>query len=197
MKHRRGDQREDGLFFLINDHGREVWGTAEQLEELREKSRVKARLWWERNKHREDVKERNRRTTREYAMKNPEKYREAIKQWEKNNPEAVKKIKRKWVEKNPEKVRQIRVASEATRRARKKSAGCMSTQELRDIKAKAKGRCFYCGRRRKLTFDHVVPIAAGGTHAPDNLVMACKSCNSRKGTLPPEVFAQRYGRLLV
>ncbi len=30
--------------------------------------------------------------------------------------------------------------------------------------------------------DHVVPVCIGGKSTPGNLVLACQSCNSRKGT---------------
>jgi 5-methylcytosine-specific restriction endonuclease McrA len=45
-------------------------------------------------------------------------------------------------------------------------------------------RCQYCGERkpmRELTFDHVVPRAHGGSTTWDNIVTACKPCNSAKG----------------
>ena len=42
--------------------------------------------------------------------------------------------------------------------------------------------CQYCGRQaHDLTIDHVVPKSKGGSHAWDNLVSACKTCNHRKG----------------
>lgn len=44
--------------------------------------------------------------------------------------------------------------------------------------------CQYCGRRflqRQLSFDHVVPRAAGGRTEWSNIVTACKPCNGRKG----------------
>jgi 5-methylcytosine-specific restriction endonuclease McrA len=31
------------------------------------------------------------------------------------------------------------------------------------------------------TVDHVVPVSRGGTASMENLVVACRSCNSRKG----------------
>lgn len=48
--------------------------------------------------------------------------------------------------------------------------------------------CRYCGATApevKLTVDHVVPVALGGTDQPDNLVTACADCNSGKSATPP------------
>lgn len=47
--------------------------------------------------------------------------------------------------------------------------------------------CTYCGERADTT-DHVIPQAFGGADLPENLVPSCGSCNSRKGSLPVEVF---------
>jgi len=43
-------------------------------------------------------------------------------------------------------------------------------------------RCQYCGSRGDLTFDHVVPRAAGGVTSWQNVVAACSPCNLRKGS---------------
>jgi hypothetical protein len=43
--------------------------------------------------------------------------------------------------------------------------------------------CVYCGDREgPLTVDHVVPESRGGEATMNNLVCACKPCNSSKGT---------------
>lgn len=42
--------------------------------------------------------------------------------------------------------------------------------------------CQYCGARRELTFDHVVPRARGGVTSWENVVAACAPCNLRKGS---------------
>ncbi|MEP1032089.1 HNH endonuclease [Ekhidna sp.] len=42
------------------------------------------------------------------------------------------------------------------------------------------GKCQYCGARKELTIDHVVPRSKGGKSIWTNLVTACKQCNSRK-----------------
>lgn len=45
------------------------------------------------------------------------------------------------------------------------------------------GRCVYCGAHDgPMHLDHVVPRADGGTDEASNLVTACASCNSRKGS---------------
>ncbi len=41
--------------------------------------------------------------------------------------------------------------------------------------------CQYCGAKGDLTFDHVVPRAAGGVTSWRNVVAACARCNLRKG----------------
>ena len=42
-------------------------------------------------------------------------------------------------------------------------------------------RCQYCGARGDLTFDHVVPRAAGGVTSWQNVVAACSPCNLKPG----------------
>lgn len=39
--------------------------------------------------------------------------------------------------------------------------------------------CAYCGRRAE-TIDHVIPRSRGGTHAWENCVASCMTCNIRK-----------------
>lgn len=46
--------------------------------------------------------------------------------------------------------------------------------------------CQYCGARHELTLDHVHPRSRGGRHAWDNVVVACRECNQRKGSRTPE-----------
>jgi 5-methylcytosine-specific restriction endonuclease McrA len=46
--------------------------------------------------------------------------------------------------------------------------------------------CQYCGTRKDLTLDHVIPSSRGGPHSWLNLVTACKRCNAKKGDFTPE-----------
>ncbi len=46
--------------------------------------------------------------------------------------------------------------------------------------------CLYCGSKKDLTLDHVLPKSRGGKSTWDNLATACKKCNSLKGDKTPE-----------
>ena len=49
--------------------------------------------------------------------------------------------------------------------------------------------CRYCGAKApdvKMTVDHVVPVALGGTDEPANLVAACGDCNGGKTSSSPD-----------
>lgn len=48
------------------------------------------------------------------------------------------------------------------------------------------GECQYCGSRRHLTVDHVIPRSKGGKTSWTNLVTACNRCNVNKGDKTPE-----------
>jgi len=41
--------------------------------------------------------------------------------------------------------------------------------------------CQYCGSVKKLTIDHVIPKSKGGGDTWENMVVACSSCNTKKG----------------
>ncbi len=49
--------------------------------------------------------------------------------------------------------------------------------------------CQYCGEHSKtqyLTFDHVIPRSRGGETSWDNIIAACRPCNTRKGSKLPK-----------
>ena len=58
----------------------------------------------------------------------------------------------------------------------------LSPAQWEHILNAANGKCYYCGKKRKLTMDHVIALANGGQHTASNIVAACLSCNDRKGT---------------
>lgn len=62
------------------------------------------------------------------------------------------------------------------------NGGDFTLAEWEEIKDLFGHRCVYCGQVTELTRDHLIPISKGGTHDYGNIVPACQSCNSRKGT---------------
>ncbi|MEV4879419.1 HNH endonuclease [Streptomyces cyaneofuscatus] len=43
------------------------------------------------------------------------------------------------------------------------------------------GQCRVCGFTSELQFDHIIPVAMGGSSEPENLQLLCGPCNRRKG----------------
>lgn len=58
----------------------------------------------------------------------------------------------------------------------------LTPEQWETILELAKGRCYWCKRKAKLTQDHVIPLSKGGLHVAENIVAACQSCNSKKHT---------------
>lgn len=102
----------------------------------------------------------------------------------------------KWREANPERFKVHLFASNHKRRALKK--GGMTGRETKEWFDAQKKVCHWCGIDCSSlpTIDHVKPLSKGGEHVASNLVIACKSCNSRKHAKDPIEFAQSLGRLL-
>lgn len=69
--------------------------------------------------------------------------------------------------------------------------------------------CCYCGSRENLSVDHLIPTKRGGANTGDNLVWACRSCNSskcardalewlsEKGQFPSLLLLRRYLKLAI
>lgn len=53
--------------------------------------------------------------------------------------------------------------------------------------------CSYCGNSTALSIDHIFPKKFGGLDDSENLVLACKSCNSSKGERDLIQWAQSAG----
>lgn len=49
-----------------------------------------------------------------------------------------------------------------------------------------KNECVYCGSKKNLTIDHVIPKSRGGLNTWTNLATCCTKCNALKGDKTPE-----------
>jgi 5-methylcytosine-specific restriction endonuclease McrA len=80
------------------------------------------------------------------------------------------------------------------RRAIMENAGTFTNEEWNDRLLEYNYCCAYCYQRfpvDQLTVDHMIPVSRGGTNTIDNLVPACRSCNSRKWTKTPLEMLQK------
>jgi len=60
----------------------------------------------------------------------------------------------------------------------------------RAVFARDEHTCKYCGSSAE-NLDHVVPRSRGGTHTWENVVAACRRCNTRKGDRKPGEVGMR------
>lgn len=122
---------------------------------------------------------RRRQCARDWRATNRERARAAVRSYAHRNRDRLKERRRDYRDRNRDVIR----ASNQRHRARRKNAPIndFTAREWREIKAAYRQRCAYCGRRRDLTVDHVIPLSRGGDHTARNVAPACGSCNSRKG----------------
>lgn len=98
--------------------------------------------------------------------------------------------------KHHEAVRRRERAAEHLRRARALQAGgSFNAHDIAELFQSQKGRCYWCACSIKDSYhvDHVWPLSKGGSNGPENLVLACPTCNQKKHAKTPMEFA---GRLL-
>jgi 5-methylcytosine-specific restriction endonuclease McrA len=110
--------------------------------------------------------------------RNKEKRKAYVSAWQKANPDKFKQYRSTSKKRNKEAI----AADTRRRNARRKANGVFLIAKKELIRL-SQGPCFYCGSTEKITIDHVVAIARGGTDSIGNLVPACKSCNSQKRQL--------------
>lgn len=108
--------------------------------------------------------------------------------YRKANPDHVRALDRARYKRRPANHMAVQ---KSRRRARVKGAPGrgISAAEWRDIRAAALGVCPYCGNRSpRLSLEHIVPIARGGAHDPENVIAVCGSCNRSKRDTPLVVW---------
>jgi hypothetical protein len=149
-------------------------------ENNRERSRKYALAHPEKIKmYRQNHLDQERENRKAWYQANKEKTKEYARQYKLDNEERLKDAARLWRKENPEKIR----AKAHRRRARLQGNGGNYTPgEWKDLCSKYNNKCLCCGKSKKLTPDHVIPLSAGGTNNIENIQPLCLSCNCRKGT---------------
>jgi len=57
------------------------------------------------------------------------------------------------------------------------------SQVRREVWRRDGGKCAKCGSRNKLEYDHIIPVARGGSNTARNIELLCESCNRAKSDL--------------
>lgn len=130
-------------------------------------------------------KEKIQEHQKQYREKYPEKRVESDKKYRKTHKEEIiKRIKRFF--KTPKGKAISQRGSSKRRTNLKEVTNTLTVKEWLNILEEHNYVCAYCGVEFDCenlpTRDHVIPISRGGHNIKENIVPACKSCNSRKGT---------------
>ena len=150
-------------------------------------TKEQALRWYEKNPERaarnkrgwrsRNVRERRERK-RKWRSENRDKVSGYNRRFRANNPEKAAESCRRWQKANPDKVAE----KSRRRRARKnRASGSHTAGEWKALVKHQDGRCLACGKKKKLTADHVVPLSVGGSDDISNIQGLCKPCNSSKG----------------
>jgi hypothetical protein len=88
----------------------------------------------------------------------------------------------------------VSVTEDELRREKEKARELKKTRWWRQ--QVARGLCHYCRKsvaREEMTLDHIVPLVRGGQTTRSNVVLSCKTCNSRKKYLLPMEWEDYLG----
>jgi hypothetical protein len=87
--------------------------------------------------------------------------------------------------------------AEYSRRRREslvESGGKHNSREILEVLTFQENRCIYCNvpiaGKIRATRDHLIPVSYGGPDWALNIVIACRPCNSRRGTIPFRTYCR-------
>lgn len=127
--------------------------------------------------YRENNQDRERARYRRYDEAHREKRRAAMASARATNPEYQRALRKAWREDNLEVVRERCRRYWHYRRTGSDPSVLVDAYAERLLELP----CDYCGATENISIDHVVPISRGGKHVIENIVPACRTCNSSKG----------------
>ncbi len=115
---------------------------------------------------------------RKYRIKNREIRSEYNANYYKEHRNTIIKRCSKWLSENKEK---HRVYVHKRRATIKGGGGSFSAQEWNELQNKHDHKCLCCGKSNvKLSPDHVISLAHGGSGKIENIQPLCQSCNCSK-----------------
>ena len=129
-------------------------------------------------------KEKHREYSKQYQSEHKQERADYYKDWSIANADKKAEYDRAWKINHPERMKDRRRIENARRRARLQSAGgSFTVDEWLDVKEYYDCTCLICGNKEpdvKITPDHVVPLALGGSNEISNIQPLCWGCNAGK-----------------
>ena len=110
---------------------------------------------------------------KKYSFDNKERERERVSVWRKENPNG----RRDWYLKN---IEGVKIKAHARRSKMRSLPSTLTAEQWVDVKKHFDHSCAYCGNKKPLEQDHFVPLTKDGEYTHNNIIPACKSCNSSK-----------------
>ena len=183
--------------YRVKNREKIVASKKEYYEKNKESIHEKTRQWREENK--EHIKEYSKRYAQENREKRVKWNQEWLDRnpwykgkWKKDNEVLVKRYNKKWRNDNIEHVKQYTLTYrlnnrerfiEYEQRRRAKKRNLPYTLKLKDweqIQEDFDYKCAYCGEEKILEREHFIPLNKGGEYTHNNIIPACKNCNSSK-----------------
>ena len=59
-------------------------------------------------------------------------------------------------------------------------ARLISAEVRREVWRRDRGQCAECQSQERLEFDHIIPVAMGGSNTARNIQLLCEVCNRKK-----------------
>ena len=128
--------------------------------------------------YRENHKDKALEYRRSHCEKNKEYSVKYGKEYRKRNKESIAIRSSIWQKEHRDSINMV-----ANRhRARKRLLiSTLTHAQWEEIKLSFSNKCCYCGKEKMLAQEHFIPVASLGSYDINNIVPACKSCNSSKG----------------
>lgn len=112
----------------------------------------------------------------EYYQRTKQRAVERAAKWASENQDKVRLAKREWKRRNPDSNRKYKKVRRAL-----ESVNHFTEAEWLQLLERYNHQCLSCGSMERLSADHVVPLALGGSNSIDNIQPLCIPCNSKKG----------------
>lgn len=139
-----------------------------------------------------------KRTSEKHRRSNLEKVAETMRNWRKENKEHYLQYDREYNERNRDRKRATAQRIREKNRDRYRSyqhqyrtrklanGGSHTAEDIQRQYESQQGCCFWCSVQvTAYHVDHVIPLSRGGSDYPENIVIACPTCNVSKNDKLP------------